>query len=213
MRASFILPMVLLLTAVRSNAQTNDRMTMQCSEPAALSADDELATISGEIVRAKGPHLECIFYHMDDLSRRKEPRALPMIARYLDVPNPRRAEDFSIGRSGPYGGEYPAIEYILWFRKSAVPVLVTTIEDEPSLSLKAKNAVLALMFVEASDPPSGVKLLAEVSRNQGEPKKAALLKAAQFAAESWQCHLIKTECQQALDLSIQSNVWEEEKQR
>lgn len=197
---------VFLIAAVLSTvslcAQTPLVMQMECKDSAAISPDERIALLAKEIDRGDKQNLECMFSFMDDLSRSEDARALPLIARYLDVPNPRLEKDLGkgakIGRPELFGGRFPAIIYIVEYRKEAAPVLVQAIASEPGLTLKAKNATLALMTVEAPDPPKGVRLLAEAAARASGASAKALSQAAQFATTTWECHLILAKCEGAL---------------
>lgn len=190
--------MLLMLSLVvgRLCAQTSDVMSMQCNEPP-ISSDEQLDKLTGLAGMTDSRHLECLFSYMNDLSKMRDPRALPRIARYLDVENPRISRANPIGGGELLGGEYPAITYIVQYRKTALPVLVKELENERSFSLRAKNAVLALMLIEAPDPPAGVRLLANAAKTGGSSTNA-LMDAAKFAVNSWQCHLEKADCEKAL---------------
>lgn len=193
------LPLIIVALLIgKAQAQSGDRMSMQCKEPPAASLEEQLARINREGVKSDAARLECAFFYLDNLSRAKDSRALPLIAQYLDVPNPRSAAANPIGGHALFGGEYPAIDYIVSYRKAALPTLLDCIEKEPGLTVRARNAVQALMVIEAPDPPGGVRLLVETANNASGAQAKALSQAAQFATKTWQCHLILAKCEEAL---------------
>jgi hypothetical protein len=94
-----------------------------------------------------------------------------------------------------FGEQFPALVYILEYKKAAVPVLLNTIAGESSLSLKAKNAVEAIIMIEAQDPPTGVRRIVEAaSRTDSSSSARVLEEAAHYATNTWACHLLLTEC-------------------
>jgi len=199
---------MLSLVSGKLCAQASNAMSMQCNEPR-ISSDEQLDELSNAIVKTDTGHLECLFSYMNGFSKARDSRALPQIVRYLDVKNPRTSRADPIGGQELFGGKYPAISYIVQYRKTAVPVLINELEHEKTFSLKAKNAVLALMLIEAPDPPAGVRLLVDAASKRGSSNNV-LWEAAKFAANSWQCHLEKSECEKALsDPASDSRVPEE----
>ncbi|HKO20465.1 MAG TPA: hypothetical protein VJU82_16435 [Acidobacteriaceae bacterium] len=141
---------------------------------------------------------------MDDLSRAGDPGAMPSIARYLDLRTPETPEDIGpFSRPEMYGGEYPAIGYIVRYRRKAIPALLTAIGEAIPDSLEAHNAVRAFMAIEAPDPPAGVQLLLqEAGKKQGSGYEA-LIDAAQYAASQPECRYTRKACQEALDIGPQ----------
>ena len=197
-----ILSIAVFLSANFLCAQAPPQMQMGCGDSGKVSADEQIAMLSKDIDRRDGQTIECMFSYMDGLSRSEDLRALPLIARYLDLPNPRLGRDFGkggkIGHPVLFGGKFPAINYIIEYRQDAVPILVQTIASESELTLEGKNAVLALMVIEAPDPSKGVRLLAEAARKSSGASARVLFQAAQFATTAWECHLILAKCEEAL---------------
>jgi hypothetical protein len=195
---------ILLLVALAVGnvyAQEMGRMTMQCNEQPTPAIDEQLAMINADPAKMDSKHLECIFSYMDGLSKGKDQRATASIARYLDVHNPRSAAEHPIGSGNWFGGEFPAVQYIMQYRQLAIPVLIDTIKREAGLTLKAKNAVAALMLIEAPDPPTGVSMLANEARKTQGSSSQSLTEAARFAVDSWQCRQLQSECRNALSPS------------
>jgi len=197
-----------ILIAVGSlNAQPPRSMLMHCDNSENLSAEVKLSKIRSFSDIQDTKTLECIFSYMDHLSMVRDVRAPPLIANYLDVPNPKLQEKQTNapnpGHGVPLGGHYPALIYLMMYRQDALPVLLKTISAEPEFTLKAENAVRAWMYIEAPNPPMGVQLLAEAAREANGTSAKTLSEAARFATTTWQCHLLLTDCQNALSTTGQ----------
>lgn len=193
---------LILGVLVQAHAQRAPEMQMQCSNTSVAGADAQLQALATGFNPDNKQDLECRFSWMEQLSNAHDSRAIPVIAKYLDVSNPvlerTAASDSHIFTPIPFRGRYPALIYIVEYRGDALPILVDAIAHEPGLTLKTKNAVAALMMIEAPDPPAGVKLLADQAKKEQRPVSQTLDSAAQFAVDSWQCHLMKQKCLEAL---------------
>jgi len=182
-------------------AQTPDSMLMHCEGSEKLSPDEMLLRLGSFADTGDDAATECLFAYMQDLSRARDKRVLPFIASNLDLSNPRSRNPGPGAHPGHgvlFGGQFPAIEYIVSFKTEALPVIAQTIAGQPGLTLKAKNAVLAWMVIEAPDPPRGVQLLVEAADKASGASAKTLSLAAQFATTTWQCHLILSKCDDAL---------------
>ena len=196
--------LMICFCAASLRAQFSGEMHMDCGGANVAAVDDRLQQLAGPVDPTDKSDIECRFSYMESLSRSRDARALPLIVRYLDIENPHYGKsarpESKIFRPMPFGGQYPAIVYSTEYGVDAVPVLIQTISSEPNLSLKAKNAVRALMTIEARNPPSGVKVIAQAARNADPSRSGVILHAANFATTTWECHLILSECQNALVL-------------
>lgn len=194
--------LAICLCAASLHAQFSGVMRMNCDSTLSNSVDDKLRQLASPLDAGDEHAIECRFSHMEGLSRSHDPRALPLIAHYLDIENPNFARkstpESKIFRPMPFGGQYPAIVYLTEYGQDAVPVLIQTVSLEPAFSLKAKNAVRALMIVEARNPPAGVQALAQAARDSDSSHSAVLLQAASFATTTWECHSIMAACKNAL---------------
>lgn len=194
--------LMICLGAVPLHGQFSGVMRMNCDSANPASLDDQLQRLAAPIDANDKQDIECRFSCMESLSRSQNPRALPLIARYLGIENPNFGDvntpEAKIARPVPSGGEFPAIDYITEYKRDAVPVLIQTISSEGDFSLKAKNAARALMIVEANHPPEGVRILARSARLSGAAHPSVLLQAATFAATTWECHTMIEACRKEL---------------
>ena len=126
---------------------------------------------------------------------------MQIIAQNLDLPRPGSPADLEWQLpSGPqsYGGGYPAMDDMTYFRKDAVPVLLDTIAQASPGSLLSQNAVRVFMTIEASDPPSGVKLLVQEAGKREGNSADVLMEAAKYAVSVGQCRYAVQACHDAL---------------
>jgi len=197
-----IYALAICICAMPLPAQFSGVMRMSCDETRPASVDRQLQQLAAPVNADDKRAVECRFSYMEGLSRSQDPRALPLIAQYLDIANPNYGKsdtpESRIFRPFPFGGQFPAIVYVTEYGKNAVPFLMQIIGSEPDFSLKAKNAVRALMIVEASNPPAGVLILARAAGAAEATHSAVLLQAANFATTTWECHSIIAKCKSAL---------------
>lgn len=180
----------------------------QCSAQQSLPADKALDVLNRPLNRGDRFAVTCAIAFMDDLSRAREPGAMEVIARYLDLQSPEKSPaeigaNPDVGFGELYGGEYPAIDYIVRYRNKAIPALIEAIAHSTTGSLESRNAVRALMWIEAPDPPAGVRLLVEAAGKEQGNSYEALMDAAEYAASQYQCRNTVQACHEPLNIGPQ----------
>ncbi|HKR28376.1 MAG TPA: hypothetical protein VJS11_13015 [Acidobacteriaceae bacterium] len=176
----------------------------QCEQRQKLSADEKKQVLNQDLDRGDRAAVLCAIAFMDDLSLAQDPGAMQLITRYLDLRSPETPEEIGpFNHFQAYGGEFPAINCMIRYRKKAIPALLAAIGDAVPGSLQAHNAVRAFMWIEAPDPPAGVRLLVQAAGKEHGNGYEALMDAAEYAASQYQCRSTAQPCQEPLNMGPQ----------
>jgi len=142
---------------------------------------------------------ECIDFAIRHLEHKPSPEAETLLIDYLGFERPlSQAERAGFMLHGPIteSNTHPAMGTLLTFGKSAVPALLSSIEESPSEAFRG-TATHTLMLIFRDQPPMGIEYLKQRSTH-AEPINAARLKEAARTAIQWCGDKYKQQCDAAL---------------
>lgn len=166
MRAVWAMLLVFLSQQILQ-AQMRVNPKWECRGAEALTADQMIARLSSGMDRQNHESAKCICAYVESLAIAGDKRAIPAIARYLDLPNPMTSAEVSAhlseGKWSPLGGRYPAEEALAEYRQRARPVLVETIRSEATFTQKSENVLELFMLIGAVHPDQAIKVLVDAA--------------------------------------------------
>lgn len=187
------------LSLQQLHAQMRVNPLWECHGAEALTAEQMISELNTGMDRQSHESAKCICAYMESLATAKDQRALPVIARYLDLPNPLTAAEVSRHLSDlhfdPFGDGYPASEALLQFHQWAYPVLIQTIQSEATFTQKSENALEVIMWIGAVYPDRAIKMLVDAAARTNGNQAKMLLVAASRASAKWECERVRPACE------------------
>jgi hypothetical protein len=117
-------------------------------------SDDQKIQVLKKLDRNDRQAVKCAFELMDNLGRQGDARIIPLLVENLDL---KRTFDQPI-IFDRYGA-YPAMDELLGFGEKAEPSLVSALAHAAPDSIFSQNAIKALMVIERTYPPAGIRVL------------------------------------------------------
>jgi hypothetical protein len=200
MRAVLGMLLVLVIPQIL-HSQMSVNPKWECRGAEALSAEQMIALLNSEMDRQSHESSKCICAYVESLAIARDERAMPAIARYLDLPNPLTGAEVKTHLAEqkwtPLGGQYPAEEALGEFHQRARPVLIQTIQSETTFTQKSENALELFMVLSAVHPDRAIRMLVDAAAKTRGTQAEMLHFAVSKAVASPECERVRPNCEDA----------------